>query len=127
VPEETPHTGLSDRAASGFAYITIIPAIVFLVVPPYKQRPEVRFHSWQSILLFIASVATYLVLYVMGRLIPVGSFLALSLVSLALLALMSVAGFLFFILWLVAIIKAFNGNRFRIAVIGGMAERRAEV
>ncbi len=125
MPEDTPNAGLSDRAASGFAYITVIPAILFLLVAPYKERPEVRFHSWQSIFLCIAWVATYLVLDGLGRVIPVGSFLALSLVSLALLALMSVATFLFFILWFIAIVKAFNGNRFKIAVIGSMAERRA--
>jgi uncharacterized membrane protein len=125
VPEETPNASLSDRAASGLAYLTVIPAIFFLLALPYKERPEVRFHSWQSIFLCIAWVATYLALDVLGRVIPVGSFLALSLVSLTVLALMSVATFLFFILWSMAIIKAFNGNRFKIAVIGNMAERRA--
>ena len=47
--EETVQSGLSDNAASGLAYITIIPAIIFLVVAPYNQKPEIRFHCWQSI------------------------------------------------------------------------------
>ena len=45
MPEETAQTGLSDNAASGLAYLTIIPAIIFLVVAPYNQNSTIRFHS----------------------------------------------------------------------------------
>ena len=61
MPDEVSQTGLSDTAASGLAYITIIPAIVFLVVAPYNQNPTIRFHSWQSIFLGIAWFAISLV------------------------------------------------------------------
>ena len=44
-------TGLSDEAASGIAYLTFIPAIIFLVVAPYNTSPKVKFHAWQSIFL----------------------------------------------------------------------------
>ena len=47
-------SGLSENAASGLAYLTFIPAIIFLVVAPYNQNSRVRFHSWQSIFLAIA-------------------------------------------------------------------------
>ena len=40
-------SGLSDNAAAGIAYITIIPAIVFLIIEPFKRSPFVRFHAWQ--------------------------------------------------------------------------------
>jgi uncharacterized membrane protein len=51
--ESTP-TGLSDNSAGALAYVTFIPAIVFLAMPPYNQSPYVRFHAWQSIFLFVA-------------------------------------------------------------------------
>ena len=51
--EQNP-SGLSDNAAGGIAYLTIIPAIVFLIVDPFKMNAYVRFHTWQSIFLFIA-------------------------------------------------------------------------
>jgi uncharacterized membrane protein len=47
-------SGLSDNVAGGLAYITIIPAIVFLIVEPFKRSSYVRFHAWQSIFLFVA-------------------------------------------------------------------------
>ena len=39
--------GLSDNAAAGIAYITIIPAIVFLIIDPFRRSSYVRFHAWQ--------------------------------------------------------------------------------
>ena len=56
MPDETVQTGLSDNAASGLAYVTFIPAIIFLVVAPYNQNAKIRFHCWQSIFLGIACV-----------------------------------------------------------------------
>ena len=43
--------GLSETAAGAIAYITIIPAIIFLVMEPYNRSSFIRFHSWQSIFL----------------------------------------------------------------------------
>jgi hypothetical protein len=65
VSEETPQSGLSDNAAGGLAYITIIPAIVFLIVAPFNKNSYVRFHSWQSIFLAIAWVAADVVLMIL--------------------------------------------------------------
>ena len=36
------NSGLSDDAASGLAYLTIIPAIVFLIVEPYNKNSYVQ-------------------------------------------------------------------------------------
>jgi uncharacterized membrane protein len=116
VPDETPQTGLSDTAAGGLAYITIIPAIIFLIVAPYNQKPLIRFHSWQSIFLAIAWFIVHIGLFIVGRMPFAGWFMfCLSpLVSLG-----------FFILWIIVLIKAFNGQRFKIPVIGDFAERQA--
>ena len=42
-------TGLTSNMAGALAYFTFIPAIVFLVVDPYKNDRFIRFHSFQSI------------------------------------------------------------------------------
>ena len=47
-------SGLSDNAAAGIAYITIIPAIVFPFVELFRNGSYVRFHAWQSIFFFVA-------------------------------------------------------------------------
>jgi uncharacterized membrane protein len=113
---ETNQSGLSDNAAGGLAYVTIIPAIIFLLVPPYNTNPNVRFHSWQSIFLAIAWVAADIVLMIIGRLPFVG------LINLILWPLVALG---FFILWVVVLIKAFNGQRFKIPFIGDLAEKQA--
>jgi len=109
-------SGLSDSAASGLAYITFIPAIIFLATDPYKQSANVRFHSWQSIFLTIAYVAIRIGLIILGHL----PFIGLLLIPVSLLI-----GLGFFILWLIVMIKAFNGQRFKIPVVGDFAEKQA--
>lgn len=116
MPEGTAQTGLSENAASGLAYVTFIPAIVFLVTPPYNQNPTIRFHSWQSIFLTIAYVVVDVALMVLVRL-PFFGFMTLLLWPLV--------GLAFLIIWILLLIKAFNGQRFKLPVIGDLAEKQA--
>jgi uncharacterized membrane protein len=110
VPEEIPQNGLTDNSAGGLAYITFIPAIIFLVTAPYNQKSFIRFHAWQSIFLFIASVVIHTVLLF----IPIIGWILSLPVSLAILA-----------IWVICLIKAFNGQRFKLPVIGNLAEQQA--
>lgn len=125
MPEETPsnpiqppaaQAGLSDSAACGLAYITFIPAIIFLATAPYNQSANVRFHSWQSIFLTIA----YIVVRVGFIFVGMVPFIGWMLFPVRLLI-----GLCFFILWLIVMIKAFNGQRFKIPVVGDFAEKQA--
>ncbi len=109
-------TGLTDDAASGIAYLTFIPAIIFLVVAPYNTNPKVKFHAWQSIFLAGAWFAVWIVLVIIG-VIPFVNFLDLFLFP--------VVGICFLILWLITMIQAFQGKRFKIPVIGDFAAKQA--
>ncbi len=111
------NTGLSDDAASGLAYLTFIPAIIFLVVAPYNTNPKVKFHAWQSIFLAVAWVGVWIISMVLAF-IPVAGWIILPLFHL-------VAALLLFILWLIAIIKAFQGGKFVIPIIGPLAQKQA--
>lgn len=53
-PPAVTGSGLTDNVAGMLAYVTIIPAIIFLVVEPYNKSRFVRFHSFQCIFLCIA-------------------------------------------------------------------------
>lgn len=108
--------GLTDDVASGLAYLTIIPAIIFLVVAPYNTNPKVKFHAWQSIFLGIVGIAADVVLTIIGR-IPF-----LGLIDLLLWPLVGLG---IFILALIAMIQAFQGKRFKIPVVGDFAEKQA--
>lgn len=109
-------SGLSDALASGLAYLTFIPAIIFLVVEPYNKSPNVRFNSWQCIFLSIAWFAVDVVLIVIGHMPFIG------LINLLLWPLVALG---FFILWLIVMVNAFNGKRFSIPFIGDLAAKQA--
>ena len=103
-------SGLSDTAAGALAYVTIIPAIIFLVVEPYNRNSFVRFHSWQSIFFGIAAFAIDMVLTV----IPVVGWFILP-----------IAGLAFLIVWIIVLLKALKGERYKLPFIGDLAEKQA--
>jgi uncharacterized membrane protein len=113
---DSTQSGLSDNGAGALAYITFIPAIIFLAMPPYNQSPYVRFHSWQSIFLNVAAIALNVVLAIVVR-IPLIGLIAIPASLVVFLGL--------FILWLVVVMKALNGVKFSIPIIGPLAEQQA--
>src|SRR5262245_11850482 len=70
--------GLSDTAAGAIAYITPIPAIVFLLLEPYNRKPFVRFHAFQSLFFYAAWVVVKIIL----MMIPIVGWILLPLVLL---------------------------------------------
>jgi uncharacterized membrane protein len=110
-------SGISDNAAGGLSYITIVPAIVFLIIEPYKRSAFVRFHAWQSIFLYVAWALVHILVEVVQNLVPTVVFLTLTLWQLVDLA--------FFVVLVIVFVSAFNGKRFMLPIIGGLAERQA--
>ena len=102
-------SGLSEDAASGLAYLTVIPAIVFLIVAPYNTNPKIKFHAWQNIFLTIGwfACSVVMIIPILGWIVGVLGVLTL------------------FVCWLIAIIQAFQGTRFVIPVIGAIAAKQA--
>lgn len=99
--------GLSDNMVGALAYVTFIPAVIFLILEPYKSRPFVRFHCFQCLALTIASVLLNVL-----HIIPVlGTIVA---------ALLSVVMFIF---WLIAIVNAAQGKMWKIPLVGDLAEK----
>lgn len=110
VPPQTAQSGLSDNAAGALAYVTIIPAIIFLIIEPYNKNSFVRFHSWQCIFLGVASIAVHIVL----GMIPVVGWMILPFASLG-----------FLIIWIIALLKALKGERYQLPIIGKFAAQQA--
>ena len=104
------NSGLSDTAAGTLAYVTIIPAIIFLVMEPYNRNSFVRFHSWQSIFFGIAWIVIDIVLSI----IPFIGWILLPLVMLGML-----------VVWVILLIKASKGERYKLPIIGDFAEKQA--
>lgn len=108
--------GLTENVAGALAYVTIIPAIIFLVVEPYNRNRFVRFHAFQNIFFAVAWMILWFLLAFFGH-IPL-----LGWASILLWPLVGLAGF---ILWLLLIFKAYQGQKFKLPVIGDMAEQQA--
>lgn len=108
--------GLADNVAGTLCYVLgFITGILFLVLAPYNQNKFVRFHAFQSIFLNAAWIVIWIVEMMMFTLLP------WSLVSL-LSMLLSLA---FLGLWIFMLIKAYQGERFKLPIIGDLAEKQA--
>jgi uncharacterized membrane protein len=108
--------GMTDNVAGMLAYITIIPAIVFLVVEPYNKSRFIRFHAWQCIFFNIGWIALWIGLRIVAH-IPFLGWL-----TILVWPLVGLAGF---IVWLILLLKANQGQMFKLPVLGDMAEKQA--
>src|SRR5437879_10035601 len=108
--------GLTDNVAGALAYVTIIPAIVFLVLEPFNRKRFVRFHAFQSIFFFIAWTVLGIGMAFIAHIPFLGwaTVLLWPLISPAL-----------FVIWLILALKAYQGQTFKLPVIGDMAEQQA--
>jgi uncharacterized membrane protein len=112
---------LPENIVGGLAYFTFLPAIVFLLLDPYHKNRFVRFHSLQCLLLWAAAVLfaialklASVVLLIIPMLGPLLVWIVGIVVSLAAL-----------VIWLVLVIKAFQGEMFKLPVLGDLASQPA--
>jgi uncharacterized membrane protein len=112
-----------ENIAGALAYITVIPPIFFLLIDPYRRNRFVRFHSLQCLFLWLAMFVIAAVL----RLAEPVVFLIPNLGYLLFLLMAMVAGLAAFVVWLVLVIKALQGEAFKIPLVGDLAERQAAV
>ncbi len=107
--------GLTDNAASALCYaLGLITGILFLVLAPYNQNRNIRFHAFQSIFFHVAAIVVWIGLSIISVMTHGMMIFLAPLVWLA-----------FFVLWLILIIKAYQGQKLVLPVIGAMAEQQA--
>lgn len=102
-------TGLDPKVSSLLAYLLgIVGGIVFYAI---SKDSYVRFHSMQSILLWVAMAVIYVGIIILGLAIPFIWMLSW------------IVWLGFFALWVLLMIKAYQGERFKLPLIGQMAEK----
>jgi uncharacterized membrane protein len=79
------------------------------VVAPYNQKAFIRFHAWQSIFLGIAWIAISII-----GIIPILGWLIFGVGMLVL-----------FVAWIIVLLKALKGERYKLPFIGDLAEKQA--
>ena len=112
---------LPETIAGALAYCTIIPAIVFLVLDPYNRSRFVRFHSIQCLLVWLAGVVIGAALKFVGLVLLIIPFLG----HLLALLISGLVGLAAVVIWLVLVVKALQGEMFKLPVLGDFAEKQA--
>ena len=110
-----------ESIAGGLAYLTFIPAVVFLTLDPYRRNRFVRFHSGQCLLLWAALLTSAAIL----RLVAVVLFLIPVAGPLLVWLLAVFAGLAAFFLWVALLVKALQGETFKLPLLGDLAARYA--
>jgi uncharacterized membrane protein len=110
--------GLADNVAGMLAYVTIVPAIVFLVLEPYNKNRFVRFHSFQNIFFYVAWIVIAIGLRTLAE-VPVLGWLSWLIGPLI--------GLVGFVMWIVLLMKAYQGQMFKLPIIGDLAEKQVSI
>ena len=125
-PEATPagdsksSTGMDPKVASLLCYLlTWVSGLIFYLIE--KENKDVRFHALQSILFGAAWAVIWIAISILT---PV-----LSLIFSGLGILMGLLWFaswvVFLIMWIMLMVRAYQGERWKLPVIGDIAERNA--
>ena len=95
------------------AYLTFVAGGVILLLPAFRSHGFVRFHAWQSVLLWG-------IFFILTSMALVLSNVAAAMVFLLFGILASLA---MLFLWIVLSMKAWEGERFELPVLGELAAR----
>ncbi len=115
-------TGIQPNVSGLLSYAAgMVSGIIFFVIE--KENKFVKFHAVQSIVTFGGFLALWIVLSIISQIliaIHVYGFFQLFRLINMLLWLASI------ILWIVLMIKAYQGEKFKLPVIGDIAEKKSQ-
>jgi uncharacterized membrane protein len=120
-PESESTTGMSANTAGLLCYVAgWITGIVFVVLE--KKSKFVKFHAWQSIMVFGALTVVQIILSILGA-IAVATF------SLGLWGFAHVLGIIVWVitvgLWIALMLLAYQGKMWKVPLAGDWAEKQA--
>jgi len=111
-------SGIQPNVASFLCYLFgWVSGLIFYFIEPNNRM--VRFHALQSILFCVAMIPISIVIMII-----VAIFAAMN-VGIVSAILWFVFGIGVFILWIMLMVKAFQGGRLKLPIIGNMAEKWA--
>ena len=125
-PDGKSALGLDANVAAGLCYlpicgISLIMSIIVLVTDKTNKLP--RFHAFQSLLLLASTIPLVIVYAVgFGIALAIDSMIGFPLFMIIVWLIMVVLGLAIFVFLIIALIKAFQGQIYKIPVIGNMAD-----
>src|SRR3984893_3177719 len=122
VPPPPAAAGMTDNMAGALCYLFgFITGILFLVLAPYNQKRNIKFHALQSIFLNIAWIVCWIAATIVSIVLHAIPILG-AIISILLHAAIGIG---FFIVWLYMMFKTYNGEKIVLPIIGPMAEKQA--
>ena len=123
--------GLDGNITAALGYPIGIIAIICLIIE--KENRFVRFHALQSILLHVAFIVVMIAIWILTIVLTIAG-AAASAAGSGAGAVGGIVGLLFTLVWLVfmvayigglifAAVKSYQGNMFKLPIIGNMAEK----
>lgn len=110
---------MTENLAGALCYaLGLITGVLFLVLAPYNQSKFVRFHAFQAIFFHVTWIAFWIGLTIVGFVMPNALYILISLLSI----LIGLGGFA---CWLLLMFKAYNNERFKLPIIGDLAEKQS--
>ena len=111
--------GMTENLAGALCYILgLLTGILFLVLAPYNQSKFVRFHAFQAIFFHVAWIGLWIVEMIISIALPWGLHILSSLIWLGI----ALGGLC---LWLFLMYKAYSNEKFKLPIIGDLAEKQA--
>jgi uncharacterized membrane protein len=99
--------GLDENIAGLLCYVlTWITGLIFFLIE--KDSKFVKFHAMQSIVTFVGLFIVYIIL---GFIPLIGGIIA------------TIIGLLMLVVWIILMIKAYQGVKFKLPVVGDLAEK----
>src|ERR1035438_2629644 len=111
---------IPENIAGAMAYITIVPAVVFLFLEPFKRSFFVRFHAYQHLFLWVAGLLIGIVAGILTAILQLIPFMRVLVFPLA--GLITLA---WFFVWVLLVVKAYQHELFKLPIIGDLAEQQA--
>jgi uncharacterized membrane protein len=119
--QPTSSFGLSPNVAAGIAsFFTWLGGLIILLGNPPQQW--VRFVAVQSIVLFVSYIVAMIAIAVISGMLAVAH---LGVISIFLGFVNLLIGIAYFVAWLIATIKAFQGSALRLPFVADIADRWA--
>lgn len=120
ISPQTSSTGMDPKVAALLSYLAgWVTGLIFFLIE--KEDKYVRFHAMQSILL---SIAMFVIVIALNIVLAILTFIA-DVFGLLFALVSPLLGLAFLVLWIMLMVKAYQGEKWKLPIIGDMAERYA--
>jgi len=115
-------TGLAPNVASLLCYICMpITSIIFMLLE--KENKDVQFHAWQATTFGVGYIVVIIAIEILSAILGA----AVSFLGVIIGLLVPIVGLVAFVVWIICLVKAYQGEQWRIPYVGDFAAKKAGI